>query len=257
MWLYRTAEDNQKPIVLFEYQPTRSSSHPCRFLADYGGYLQVDGYQGYHKLEPQGVTIVECWSHVRRKFHDTIKALAKEDRPNAPANIGYEYCNRLFALENQYEEEKLTPEQRFERRLRESKPITEQFFEWVEEVSLSDCYLRMPKSTFGHAITYAKNQREWLMNVYLDGRLSISNNLAERSIRPFTIGRNNWLFAYSPRGAESSATAYSIVETAKANNLVPFLYFQILFERLPNLPKERYCECLPWADNVQAHCKVP
>ena len=95
------------------------------------------------------------------------------------------------------------------------------------------------------------------MNVYLDGRLSISNNLAERSIRPFTIGRNNWLFAYSKKGAHSSAVVYSIVETAKANGLVPMAYLQFLFERLPNLPTERYHEFLPWKDEAQLRCKVP
>jgi transposase len=257
MWLYRTTEGSKKPTVLFEYQPTRSSIHPLRFLSGYDGYLQVDGYQGYHKLEPQGVTIVECWSHARRKFHDALKALDKADRLNASANTGYEYCNRLFALEKRYDVEKLPPEQRFLRRLQESKPIAEQFFDWTEETSRGDFFLRLPKSAFGHAITYAKNQREWLMNVYLDGRLSISNNIAERSIRPFTIGRNNWLFAFSPKGAESSAIAYSIVETAIANNLVPLLYVQYLFEQLPNLPKERFGECLPWADDVQLRCNVP
>jgi len=254
MWLYRTAERAEKPAVLFEYQPTRSSSHPLRYLSGYGGYLQADGFQGYHKLEPQGVIIVECWSHARRKFHDALKSIPKADRTNAEANIGYIYCNRLFALEEQYNVQELVPELRLEKRLQESKPIAEEFFDWAQRVSLEEYFL--PKSTFGQAVTYAKNQREWLMNVYLDGRLSISNNLAERSIRPFTIGRNNWLFAYSPKGAESSAIAYSIVETAKANNLVPMAYLQYLFEQLPNLPPERFHECLPWSDAAQFRCKV-
>jgi len=254
MWLYRTMERAEKPAVLFEYQPTRSSGHPLQFLSGYGGYLQVDGFQGYHILEPQGVTIVECWSHARRKFHDALKALAKADRAYAPANDGYVYCNRLFTLEDEYDKQKLTIDERLERRLRESKPIADEFFDWAEQTSLGDFFL--PKSTFGQAVTYAKNQRQWLMNVYLDGRLSISNNLAERSIRPFTIGRNNWLFAYSPKGADSSAVAYSIVETAKANNLVPMAYLQFLFEKLPNLPPARFHECLPWSDAVQLRCLV-
>ena len=257
MWLYRTAEKAKKPAVLFEYQQTRSSSHPLRFLSGYSGYLQVDGFQGYHKLEPQGVVIVECWAHARRKFYDALKALDKADRLIAPANTGYEYCNRLFVLEKLYDEQNLTSDQRFEKRMQESKPIAEQFFSWVEKESQGERYLRQPKSTFAKAITYAQNQREWLMNVYLDGRLSVSNNHAERSIRPFTIGRNNWLFAFSARGAEASAIAYSIVESAKANNLIPMAYLQYLFEQLPNLPTERYCECLPWTDIVQSRCKVP
>lgn len=255
MWLYRTAEGAKKPTVLFEYQPTRSSSHPLQFLSGYGGYLHADGFQGYHKLEPQGVTIVECWSHVRRKFHDALKALDKADRSGAPANIGYEYCNRLFSLETRYDEQELSPQERYEQRLEKSRPIAAAFFDWAKAISLGEYFL--PKSTFGKAITYAVNQREWLMNVYLDGRLSLSNNLAERSIRPFTIGRNNWLFAYSKKGAQSSAIAYSIVETAKANGLVPMLYLQYLFAKLPNVTKEQYPDCLPWCDDVRMACKVP
>ena len=94
------------------------------------------------------------------------------------------------------------------------------------------------------------------MNIYLDGRLAISNNLAERSIRPFTVGRNNWLFSYSDKGADASAVAYSIVETAKANGLVPFEYIKYLLETLPNLPPGHYNECLPWTDNVRKQCSI-
>ncbi len=254
MWLYRTAGDSQQPIILFEYQPTRSSSHPLRLLKDYKGYLHVDGYEGYKKLEAQGVTLVECWSHMRRKFHDALKALDKSERPNCPANTGYEFCNKLFELERQYDGEKLTSEKRLERRIAESKPVAEQFFTWAaEETTNSET---LPKSAFGKAIVYALNQRRWLMNIYKDGRLAISNNLAESSIRPFTIGRNNWMFSYSAKGAESSAIAYSIAMTAKANGLVPFEYFKLLFERLPNLPSDRYNECLPWAVEVKERCAV-
>jgi transposase len=254
MWLYTTANESKRPIVLFEYQQTRSSSHPLRFLAGYDGYLQVDGFQGYHKLEPQGVTIVECWAHARRKFHETLKALTKSDRQGSDANTGYEFCSQLFTFENQYDELKLPPEERLRRRLLESKPIAEKFFQWALEISLKPFF--RPKSMFGQAIGYALNQKEWLLNVYLDGRLSISNNHAENSIRPFTIGRKNWLFAFSPRDAQASSTAYSIVETAKANGLVPFLYLNYLFEQLPNTHADHFIDFLPWSENVQRICRV-
>jgi hypothetical protein len=254
MWLYRTSTDTERQVILFEYQPTRSGSHPLRFLADYSGYLLVDGYEGYHKLESQEVTIVKCWAHVRRKFHDVLKSLGKADRSNHPASVGYEYCNRLFELERKFDDEKLTPEQRHLRRLEKSKPIAEAFFEWsAQQAAL---HTTLSKSTFGQAVGYAINQKPWLMNILIDGRLAISNNLAETSIRPFTIGRNNWLFSYTSKGAEASAIAYSLVETAKANGLVPYEYFKLLFEQLPNLPPDRYAECLPWTDNVIAKCAL-
>jgi transposase len=258
MWLYRSSAKSEKPIILFEYQTTRSSSHPLRFLEGFKGFLHVDGYEGYKKLQPQGVTIVECWAHARRKFHDVLKALEKSDRPNHPANVGYEYCNRLFELERQFDDEKLTPEERLERRLAASKPLAEQFFAWAAEQAALP--MTLPKSVFGKAVGYAVNQRDWLMNVFSDGRLAISNNLAESSIRPFTIGRNNWLFAYSAKGADASAAAYSLVETAKANGLVPFEYFKFLFEQMPNISPEQYASLLPWlpeAQNLRQELRQP
>lgn len=254
MWLYRTSADTERHIILFEYQPTRSGSHPLRFLKKFKGYLHVDGYEGYKKLESQGATLVGCWAHARRKFHETLKALEKADRPNHPANVGYGFCNKLFELERQYDDVKLTAEQRLEHRLIESQPIAEEFFAWAAGQAKNPAALS--RSAFGKAVGYAANQREWLINVFRDGRLALSNNLAENSIRPFTIGRNNWLFSYSAKGAEASAAAYSIVETAKANGLVPFEYFKLLFERLPSLTAERYAECLPWANGVRDLCAI-
>ncbi len=251
MWIYRTAALDSEAIVLFDYQQTQEAEHPLRFLSGFKGYLHTDGYQGYKQLQAQGVTIVECWFHARRKFHDALKVLAAADRTGAPANIGYGYCNRLSDLEKQYDKEELSPEERFARRLEESKPIAEEFFAWAETERKA---LIQTKSLFAAAVIYATNQKEWLMNIYLDARLAISNNLAERSIRPFTVGRNNWLFSYSAKGADSSAVAYSIVETAKANGLVPYIYIKHLLETLPNLPPERFSDCLPWKDNVKQLC---
>jgi transposase len=253
MWMYHTGKDTEKHIALFEYQPTRHGEHPQKFLSGYRGFLHVDGYAAYKNLEDDGVTIVECWAHARRKFDESMKALAKSDRVNAAANIGLEYCNKLFALEREFDEAGLTCEERKIQREIDSGPVAEAFFAWAESMLPNV----LPKSKFGQAITYAVNQKKWLMNFLCDGRLELSNNRAERSIRPFTVGRKNWLFSFSAKGAKASAIAYSIIETAQANGLVPFLYLQYLFETLPNIPIEKFCEHLPWEAKVQEKCKIP
>ena len=251
MWMYHTGRGAARHVALFEYQPTREGKHPQEFLAGYKGFLHVDAYPGYKDLEKQGLTLVECWSHARRKFHDTLKALKKDDLQNAIANIGLEYCNQLFKLERAYDEQALGYEERAKRRNLESKPVAEAFFAWAESTQAQ------PKSKLGQALTYAVNQRPWLMNFLLDGRLELSNNRAERTIRPFTVGRKNWLFSYSARGAKASAIVYSIIETAQANGLVPFMYLAYLFQTLPNTPPEQFSDCLPWNPLVQEMCKIP
>jgi hypothetical protein len=204
-------------------------------------------------LENQGVVLVECWQHARSKFNDALKALKPADRPNATANIGLEYCNKLFELERKFDELNLSHEQRKQHRKLESKSVTDAFFAWVESVLPSI----LPKTHLGRAITYAYNQKKWLLNFLKDGRLEISNNRAERSIRPFTVGRKNWLFSYCVKGANASAVIYSLIETAHANGLVPFMYLDYLLRTLPNIPVARYEECLPWYPAVQKICKVP
>jgi transposase/uncharacterized small protein (DUF1192 family) len=253
MWVYCTGKDSNEQIVLFEYQPTREGKHPEIFLEGFQGYLHVDAYAGYSGLEKLGVTLVKCWAHVRRKFDEALKAIKKGDRHYYPANTGLEYCNKLFELEREYDELNLSNEERAKRREAASKPIAEAFFAWVESMLPKS----LPKSKLGVALTYASNQRPWLMNFLLDGRLELSNNRAERSIRPFAVGRNNWLFSYSAKGAKASAVAYSIVETALANGLVPILYLKFLFETLPNIPPEQYHTCLPWNPVVQELCRIP
>ena len=251
MWMYHTGKDAARPVALFEYQPTREGKHPMEFLAGFKGFLHVDAYAGYNELEKQGVTLVECWAHMRRKFHEAIHALKKDDRKNAVANIGLEYCNQLFKLERDYDEQEIGYEERARRRNLESKPVAEAFFAWAESVQAQ------PKSHLGQAITYALNQRPWLMNFLLDGRLELSNNRAERSIRPFTVGRKNWLFSYCARGAKASAMVYSIIETAQANGLVPFMYLNYLFQTLPNMTTNQISSCLPWNSVVQEVCRIP
>ena len=178
------------PIVLYEYQETRSSSHPKRFLEGFSGYLHTDGYTGYHNL-PANIRIIGCWAHARRKFDEAQKSAPPDARENAPSQIGLDFCNRLFELEREFAD--LEPEKRYEERLERSKPLAAEFYVWAQSVSA------LPKSALGKAIHYALEQRPYLENVFLDGRLELSNNRAERSIKPFVIGRKNWLFSATPK----------------------------------------------------------
>jgi hypothetical protein len=183
---------------------------------------------------------------MRRKFADTLKSLPADIRSRSPAQNGLEFCNRLFGLEEEYTKEKLSFEQRYRARIDRSKPVAEEFFLWAKAE-----YERnpVPKSMLGAALTYAVRQENWLNNVFLDGRLELSNNRAERSVRPFALGRKNWLFSNTPKGADASAAVYSIVETAKANGLKPYSYLNFILEHLKNGGAME--ACLPWTPLAQ------
>lgn len=252
MWLYRTGRDGP-PIILYEYQTTRASKHPDRFLSGFKGYLQTDGYSGYGNLT--NITLVGCFAHARRKFTEALKALPAEqkDKPVA-ANIGLDYCNKLFAIERNLKD--LVAEERYSKRLELSKPLLDEFHIWLKRQKQH----ALPKSAFGQAVTYCLNQWEHLNSFLLDGRLEIDNNRAERSIRPFVIGRKNWLFSNTPRGARSSAIIYSIIETAKENRLKPYEYLIFLFEQLPNIDinvPAAIDSLMPWSDTLPEICKMP
>ncbi len=225
MWLYRTSGDATHPIVLYEYQPDRKALRPQEFLKDFKGYLHADGYDGYHKL-PECISVVGCWAHVRRKFDEALKSLPADGREGSFALAGKRYCDRLFALEREFAE--LSPEKRREKRLETAKPLLDEFFAWANSVS------SMPKSGAGIAARYALSQQKYLVRYLDDGRLEISNNRAERSIKPFVIDRKNFLFANTPRGAKASAVVFSLIETAKENGLNPFAYLTYVFRNAPN-----------------------
>lgn len=253
MWLYRSGRDGP-PIVLFEYQPTRAGAHPSAFLTGFRGYLHVDGYAGYDGLP--GVRLVGCWAHARRKFMEAIHVLptASRKQGGTVAHQGLDFCNQLFEIERDLHD--VTPEQRMEGRHRRSTPVLDKFRVWLDERAGQV----LPKSKLGEAITYCRNQWPKLLGFLQDGRLELDNNRSERSIKPFVIGRKNWLFANTPRGARSSATIYSLIETAKENGLNPFIYLTYLFEQLPNIPlkdPEALDRLLPWSDAVQVRCRVP
>lgn len=252
MWVTRTSGESKTPIILFKYSPNRSADNPEEIFENYSGYLHTDGYQAYRGID--GVTIVGCFAHVRRYYFDALKSLPPDIQQSSPANKGVRYCDALFAIERKYGEEKLTFDERKEQRELRSKPLAEEFFAWAE-AEVAKCVNK--KSAFGTALGYTVNQKPYLMNFLLDGRLEISNNRAENAVRPFTIGRKNWLFCNTPNGADTSAAFYSIIETAKANGLKPYEYLRFLFERMPNLTPERYDELLPWSSEIPNICKAP
>jgi transposase len=225
MWLYRTSGDAENPIVLYAYQPDRKAEHPKIFLKNFKGYLHADGYEGYHDLS-DNIKVVGCFAHARRKFDEAVKALSKKDQADSVAMIGKKFCDKLFALEHDFAD--LTADERFKKRQELSRPVLDEFYKWVGTLNPP------PKTGLCTAVVYARNQREYLERYLEDGRLEISNNRAERSIKPFVIGRKNWLFANTPRGAKASAILFSIIETAKENGLNPYEYLTYIFKNAPN-----------------------
>lgn len=242
MWLYRTSGDAEHPIVLYDCQTSRGGEHPAAFLQGFKGYLHTDGWDEYHRKLPDEIRVAGCWAHCRRKFDE---ALPRKGQAGSEALRGKQFCDRLFTLEREYD--KLSPGDHFSaRRLARaeySKPVMEAFFSWASMIEPSV----FPKSLLGVAVRYALHQRPWLERVLLDGRLELSNNRAGRSIKPFVIGRKNWMFNNSPDGADASAMIYSIVETAKENAINPFVYLSAVFHIAPNLTNfDSVDSLLPW-----------
>jgi hypothetical protein len=222
-------------------------------LEGFKGYIHCDGYEAYHTVERGSngdIKIIGCWLHARREFTDAFKALPKDDgseKPNAYRDSikeGIRRFNELFGLERKYRELGLDYEERYQRRLEESKPLAQDLFEWADRTHA------LPQSKLGAAVEYLRNQKQWLMNVYLDGRLDLSNNRAERGVKPLVLGRKNWLFCNTPKGAESSVIMYSIVETAKANGLNPYCYIEYLLDTLPNIRSNEIANLLPWSKDL-------
>lgn len=245
--LYRTSGDTNKPIVLYEYQPGRGAKHPKEFLSGYKGYLHTDGYAGYHDLG-EDITVVGCWAHARRKFDEAAKSLPKGKAKGSSASQGLTYCNLLFGIEQEIADK--TAEQRYEERLKQAKPVLDAMFAWANSRTAA------PKSALGKAFTYLKEQWPYLTNYLKDGRLEISNNRAERSIKPFIIDRKNFLFANTPKGATSSAVMFSLIQTAVENGLDPYKYLTWLLRKAKytDLTDEHTIQTLlPW--NTSAACR--
>ncbi len=248
MWVYRTSGDAERPIILLEYQPGRKAEYPKAFLGGWCGYLHTDGYYAYHKL-PDDIVVVGCLAHARRRFDAALKALPQKARDNSGPLIGKRYCDRLFAIERELA--MLSPEERHLKRQELSKPVMEEFRSWM--LSLGE----LAKNAFQNAVSYTLGQWEYLERYLLDGRLEISNNRAERSVKPFVIDRKNFLFAVTPAGATASSVIFSICETAKENGLNPYDYLAFLFKSLPNNAEASIDDFLPGGRLVPDSCMVP
>ncbi len=242
MWVYRSSQFSQQPVVLYDYQPGRGHEHPAAFLKDYVGYLQCDGYQAYGSLK--GVTLSCCWAHARRKFND---ALLAQPNKTGKARQALSCIQKLYAIEQQVKA--LPAEQRRQVRLEKAAPILAEFKTWLEE---SKAQLT-PKSYVGDAVNYVLNRWEGLCRYLDSGELGIDNNVTERDIRPFTTGRKNWLFSKSVSGAKASASLYGLVMTCRANDINPYYYFQQLFRELPQRGKGACLDdLLPWNIKLEA-----
>ncbi len=219
-------------------------------------YVMSQKYVDSLPLYRQEVTLVGCWAHARRKYDEALKVAPPTTRgnKNSVANQGLAYCNTLFQMERELND--ASSEERYAERKKRSLSILEDYSVWLKQQRSQS----LPKSLAGQAITYSLNQWEKLTSFLKDGRIEIDNNRSERSIKPFVIGRKNWLFANTPRGAKASATIYSVIETAKENGLRPFQYLKYLFEQLPQLPDPQNPEALepflPWSSSLPITCRV-
>jgi len=247
MWVYCSGNTGSPPVILYEYQPTRSGEHARRFLAGFKGYLQTDGYNGYNKVPD--VTRCGCWAHVRRKFEEAMPR--DGDKSGSTATIGFDYCNRLFVIEEQLKD--LSPEERKKKRQELSKPVLEAYWSWLKTIN------PLQGSKLGKAVDYSFHQRDALHTFLKDGRIEISNNRAENAIRPFVMGRKAWLFADTKKGAMASAIVYSIVETAKANNLNVYQYLTHIFRTMPAVDfrsdPSLLQDLLPWSSKLPEECR--
>lgn len=241
MWVYCTGtdspgSDNHKPpnMVLYDYQNSRAGRCAQDYLRQFKGYLQVDGYVGYEKAE---ATLVGCWAHARRKFIEAQTAQVKGKTGKADWAINH--IQKLYRIETAIKDK--APEEKQAIRQQQSHPLLVQFKVWLDKSALQV----PPRSAIGKAIAYSLKQWPKLNRYIENGNLSIDNNRAERAIKPFVIGRKNWLFANTAKGAQASAVLYSIIETAKANGLIPFDYLKYLLEELPGNPDD-IDYLLPW-----------
>lgn len=245
MWIYRSGEDGLPPIILYEYQPGRSGKYAEEFLKEFSGYHHCDGYSGYNGVT--NVTRIACLAHIRRKFIDALPA-NRIGKTLTPAEEGVLFCNKLFELERAYKE--YPPADLKQTRLKYSKPVLEAFWCWLDQQDPP------AGSNLYKAVTYARNQKEYMNNFLKDSRLSISNSLTENSVRPYTLIRKNSLFHDTPKGATASAIICSLIETAKASNLDVLKYFEYVLTEMRgyNGQPEGMEWFAPWTEQMQQLC---
>ena len=243
MWVYSSAKRADIQLRCFEYRESRSGKWAKTFLEGFSGVLITDGYSGYNKV--QGAERAGCWAHMRRKWLEAMPEGA--NAKTCKAAEGYEFCNRLFELERQFEG--LTAEERLIQRKEKSGPILEAYWTWLYTIP-------RPTGKLKDAVTYAQNQKAHLSAFLEHGEIEISNNQVENAIRPFVVGRKGWLFADTPQGAEASAIIYSLMETAKANSLRLDDYLLHLLSIMPERAEQnkdfKMDDLLPWSEEMKS-----
>lgn len=254
MWVYRSGYlyHNQQ-IVLYEYHKTRNASHPREFLKGYEGICVTDGYQVYHTLEKEleELTIAGCWVHCRRRFDEALNLIHKSYQKESDAFLLMKQIQAIYREEGKLND--LSSDERLKQRQGVIKPLVDAFFAYLKTIKVSQ------KDKFGDAVSYALNQEKYLRVFLADGEVPIDNNASERAIRGFCIGKKNWQMIDTINGAKTSAIIYSIVETAKANNLKPFDYVQYLLEEIPQHMDDTDCSflenLLPWSEKLPAEIR--
>lgn len=254
MWVYRSGHLYQnRQIVLYEYQQTRNTSHPREFLKGYDGICVTDGYQVYHTLEKEleELTIAGCWVHCRRRFDEALKLIPKSCQKESNVFLLMKQIQAIYREEGKLKD--LSSDERLKQRQVVIRPLVDAFFAYLKTIKVSK------KDKFGDAVGYALNQEKYLRVFLTDGDVPIDNNASERAIRGFCIGKKNWQMIDTINGAKTSAIIYSIVETAKANNLKPFNYVQYLLEEIPQHMDDRDCSflenLLPWSEKLPAEIR--
>lgn len=254
MWVYRSGYlYHKKQIALYEYQQTRNASHPREFLKGYDGICVTDGYQVYHTLENEleELRIAGCWVHCRRRFDEALKVIKKSSQKESEAFLLMKQIQAIYREEGKLDA--LSSDERLQQRQAVIKPLVDAFFAYLKTMKVSK------KDKFGDAVGYALNQEKYLRVFLTDGDVPIDNNASERAIRGFCIGKKNWQMIDTINGARTSAIIYSIVETAKANQLKPFDYVQYLLEEIPqHMEDTDYSfleDLLPWSEKLPAEIR--
>ena len=247
MWVLSSGELEKTKGVIFKYSPSRSGEMAKEFLKGFKGIIVTDGYAGYNDVED--VIHAECWAHARRYFYESIPLLEnKKMDTTSDGYIGVTYCDKLFEIERQIAE--LSVQEKKDKREELSKPVLKEFFTWVNTTLNTKIVVN---NKLKKSLVYAQNQQKELSEFLNDGRIPLSNSLAERAIRPFAVHRKNWLFADTPDGAKANATMYSLIESAKINKLKIYNYMKYLLEELPqleNLNDDSLEKYLPWSKEL-------
>ena len=251
MWVYRSGHLYEyKQIVLYEYQKTRNASHPREFLKDYSGICVTDGYQVYHTVEKEleDLTIAGCWVHARRRFEEALTVIPKEARKESVAYLVMKQIQAIYREEGKLKD--LSSEERLKQRQLIIKPLVDALFVYLKQHSSEIA----TKGKLSEAFTYLLNQEKYLRVFLTDGDVPMDNNASERAIRGFCIGKKNWEVIDTINGAKTSAVIYSIAETAKANNLKPYEYFEYLLTEIPKHMDETdrsfLDDLLPWSPSL-------